>query len=212
MTLSEFESKELLRQFNIPFLPECLAPDAETASAFASSFSGPMAVKLCGDNIAHKTERGLVRLGVAPSAVGEVAETLLKAGTSADAVTGVLVAPMAEGIREFIVGIHRDDNFGFTIMVGVGGVLAEAIADVAFRLVPISNFDAHDMLRSLRSQSLFAPLRGEPAVDIEKFVELLSGLSSAALTINGLRSIDLNPVRICDGMPVALDALVEIDQ
>jgi acetyl-CoA synthetase (ADP-forming) len=212
VTLSEFESKELLRQFNVPFLEECLASDAQTASAFAANYSGPMAVKLCGDNIAHKTERGLVRLGVAPEAVGEVADELLAAGTEEDAVTGVLVAPMAEGIREFIVGIHRDESFGFTIMVGVGGVLAEAIADVAFRLVPISRFDATDMLHSLRSQSLFAPLRGEPAVDHEKFEELLLGLSAAAQSIEGLRSIDLNPVRICNGLPVALDALVEIDR
>jgi acetyl-CoA synthetase (ADP-forming) len=117
---------------------------------------------------------------------------------------------MASGLREFIAGIAVDPVFGPTVVFGLGGVLAEAIADVTVRLAPLRRHDAIDMLQTLRSQSLFGPFRGEPAVDIVALADLLCALSSAASAIDGLVSIDLNPVMIVDGSPVALDALVEM--
>jgi acetate---CoA ligase (ADP-forming) subunit beta len=171
--------------------------------------AGPYAVKLCGHNISHKSERGLVRLGVTGvDAVKRACQELLDAARSEDAATGVLVAPMASGLREFIAGVSIDPIFGPTIVFGVGGVLAEAIADVTVRLAPIRRYDALDMLSSLRSRSLLETFRGEPAVDLEALADLLCSLSDAAVTIDGLESIDLNPVMIVNGSPVALDALV----
>jgi len=210
-TLSESESKALLSRYGVKFLPEALVVSPADAIAFAQEFATPMALKLCGSNIAHKSERGLVHLGVVgPEAISRSCEELLAAARDEDNATGVLIAPMATGLREFIAGISVDPVFGPTVVFGLGGVLAEAIADVTVRLAPLRRHDAIDMLQSLRSQSLFAPFRGEPEVDIDALADLLCALSVAASEINGLVSIDLNPVMIVEGKPISLDALVEI--
>jgi len=210
-TLSEAESKALLSRYGVKFLPEALVVSPAEAIAFAQEFAAPMALKLCGSNIAHKSERGLVRLGVVgPEAISRSCQELLEAARDEDNATGVLVAPMATGLREFIAGISVDPVFGPTVVFGLGGVLAEAIADVTVRLAPLRRHDAIDMLQSLRSQSLFGPFRGEPAVDINALADLLCALSIAASEINGLVSIDLNPVMVVEGVPIALDALVEV--
>ena len=208
-TLSELDSKDLLSKYGIPFLPEILISQADQAEAALVGMTGPYAVKLCGQNISHKSERGLVRLGInGVDAVKHACQELLNAARPEDGATGVLVAPMATGLREFIAGVSVDPIFGPTIVFGVGGVLAEAIADVTVRLAPIRRHDAMDMLGSLRSRSLLETFRGEPAVDLEALADLLCSLSDAAISIDGLESIDVNPVMIVNGAPVALDALV----
>lgn len=211
-TLSESESKSLLSTFGVPFLPEELVSESPHAFELATRWGGPLALKLCGANIAHKSERGLVRLGVeGPESAQQACQDLLDAARPEDEATGVLIAPMATGLREFIAGISVDPVFGPTVVFGLGGVLAEAIADVTVRLAPLRRHDAFDMLSSLRSQSLFGPFRGEVEVDREAFASLLLALSRASMEIEGVVSIDLNPVMIVDGLPVALDALVELD-
>lgn len=210
-TLSEERSKELLRPHGVPFLPERTVTSVEEVAEALDGLGSPVAAKLCGDAIAHKSERGLLRLGVVgTSAVEAAVAELLAAARPEDAATGVLLAPMVGGLREFIVGVSTDPVFGPTITFGIGGVLAEAIADVTVRLLPIDRFDALDMLGSLRAQAMLGPFRGEPAVDVAAMVELLLAVSDAARSIDGLVALDLNPVRIVDGRPVALDALVEI--
>ena len=210
-TLSEERSKELLRPFGVPFLPEWSVTSADEVAASIGDIDGPIAAKLCGASIAHKSERGLLRLGVVGvPAVERAVDELLAAGRPEDGVTGVLLAPMVGGLREFLVGTSMDPVFGPTITVGVGGVLAEAIADVAVRIMPIDRFDALDMLASLRTSALLGAFRGEPPVDLDAMVDLLLAVAAASSSIDGLESIDLNPVRIVDGRPIALDALVEV--
>jgi acetyl-CoA synthetase (ADP-forming) len=97
-----------------------------------------------------------------------------------------------------------------TVMLGVGGVLAEALADVSFRLVPITRTDAEEMIDELATQALLGELRGEPAVDRSRLVDVLVGLSDAASADDRIISADLNPLIVVDGMPVAVDALVEL--
>ncbi|MGB6059961.1 MAG: acetate--CoA ligase family protein [Microthrixaceae bacterium] len=210
-TLSEADSKEFLSHFGVPFAPEILAPDVAGAVEAAENVGLPVAVKLCGSNVSHKTERRLVRLNVASAEdVRIAAGELLDAATEDDGATGVLVAPMISGSREFIAGLHHDEQFGMTILFGLGGVLAEAIADVALRLVPITRLDAMDMLEQLATVSVLDEFRGEPAVDRESLVDVLMSLSEAAQSHGDLVSVDLNPLIISNGRPVAVDALVEV--
>jgi acetyl-CoA synthetase (ADP-forming) len=167
--------------------------------------------KLNGDAIAHKTERGLVRLNLGDAgAVRAAAADLLAAATPADGDVTVLVAPMLRGTRELIAGLNEDDQFGMTVVLGVGGILAEAVADVSIRLVPIERVDAEDMIDDLATQRLLGPFRGEPAVDRPALVDVLVGLSRAATADDRIRSADLNPLIVVDGRPVAVDALVEV--
>ena len=209
-TLSEADSKDLLRRYGVPVPSEAVAPDAAAAVAAAERIGYPVAVKLCGPGIAHKTERGLVRLGVADAAAVErAAIDLLARATSEDGDVGLLVSEMVSGNRELIAGVVRDPQFGPCVMLGVGGVLAEAVADVAFRLAPLSDVDAHELIDDLRSQALLGPLRGEPPIDRDRLAELLTGLGRLATEDPAIRSVDLNPLIVAAGVPIAVDALVE---
>jgi acetyl-CoA synthetase (ADP-forming) len=209
-TLSEAESKAVLAAHGVPVLAERVVATADDAASAAAELGFPVVAKLCGDAIAHKTERGLVRLGLADAeAVRAAAGELLAAATPDDGEVGVLVAPMVSGNRELIAGLAHDEQFGVTVMLGVGGILAEAVADVTFRMVPIDRVDALEMIDDLSTQKLFGPFRGEPAVDREAVADVLVGLSAAAAADPGLVSADLNPLIVVDGKPVAVDALVE---
>jgi acetate---CoA ligase (ADP-forming) subunit beta len=211
-TLSEADSKAVLGAHGVPVLPERLVQDGDAAVAAADELGYPVVAKLCGEAIAHKTERGLVRLNLGDAgAVRQAATELLAAGRADDGVTGVLVAPMARGTRELIAGLVRDPQFGMAVMLGVGGVLAEAVADVAFRLVPVSRVDAEELLDDLATQRLFGVFRGEPAIDRDRLVDIIVGLSAAAEADPSIVAADLNPLLVVEGVPVAVDALVEVD-
>jgi acetyl-CoA synthetase (ADP-forming) len=210
-TLSESASKELLGRYGVPLADERLAATADDAATAADDLGYPVVAKLCGDAIAHKTERGLVKLGLRDAdQVRAAALELLAAATPEDGPVEVLVAPMVKGSRELIAGLADDPQFGMTVMVGVGGILAEAVADVSIRLVPIDRVDAEDMIDDLATQSLLGEFRGEPAVDREALVDILVGLSRAAEAEPTIASADLNPLIVVDGRPIAVDALVEV--
>lgn len=211
-TLSESASKALLREFGVPIADEREVATAAEAAAAAAQMGFPVVAKLCGDAIAHKTERGLVRLRLADAAsVQQAAADLLAAATPDDGPVTVLVAPMISGNRELIAGVVRDEQFGANVMLGVGGILAEAVADVVFRPVPISERDAADMIDSLATQKLLGEFRGEAAVDRTQLAAVLLGLSAASAARPDIASIDVNPLIIGrDGSPVAVDALVEV--
>jgi acetate---CoA ligase (ADP-forming) subunit beta len=210
-TLSEAASKELLGAYGVPFPTEKIVDRPEAAVEAAEAIGYPVVVKLGGDSIAHKTERGLVRLDLAGAdAVRAAAAELLDAATPDDGEVHLLVAPMLRATRELIAGLHDDAQFGMTLMLGIGGILAEAVADVSFRLTPIDRHDAEEMIDDLGAQALLGPFRGEPAVDRAALADVLVALSTAATHRSDLVSVDLNPLLIANGRPVAVDALVEL--
>jgi acetyl-CoA synthetase (ADP-forming) len=212
-TISEQASKALLAPHGVPFLDERSVADPDAAVSAADELGLPVVVKLNGDAIAHKTERGLVRLGLGSrEAVAAAATELLAAATPEDGDVSLLVAPMIRSNREFICGASTDPQFGPTVLLGVGGILAEAIADVSIRLAPISAVDAEEMIDQLRTQDLLGSFRGEEAIDRQGLVDTLLALSSAISDHPEIVSIDLNPVLIHGGAPVAVDALVEVDR
>ena len=212
-TLSEHESKRILADAGVPVLDERIVdtPDDAVRAARALGADKQVVVKLCGEGVAHKTERGLVRLGLrGDDDVRAASQAVLDAATPDDGDVGVLVAPMVHGSRELIAGVARDPQFGACVMVGIGGILAEALADVAFRLVPIEGVDAEEMLDDLAAQALFGPVRGEPAVDRSAVVDALLALSALADARPDIASVDVNPLVVMDGRPVAVDALIEV--
>lgn len=210
-TLSESESKRMLASFGVPIAEERVATDPEAAAEAAEAIGYPVVVKLNGDNIAHKTERGLVRLDLSDAdAVRRAGADLLGLATPDDGDVALLVAPLVRGSRELIAGLATDPQFGTTVMLGVGGILAEAIGDVVLRMVPIDRIDADEMIDDLATQALLGEFRGEPPVDREALAAVLLGLSAAAEAEARIVSADLNPLIVSDGRPVAVDALVEV--
>ena len=211
-TLYEADSKQLLAGYGVPVAAERLVRTADEAAAAAEALGFPVVAKLCGADIAHKTERGLVRLSLGDGgAVRAAAADLLAAATAEDGDAGVLVGAMVRGNRELIAGVHRDPQFGPCVMLGVGGVLAEALADVAFRLVPLERVDAEELADDLRTQALLGPFRGEPPVDRARLADVVAGLAGLAADRPDVVAVDVNPLIVADGVPVAVDALVEID-
>jgi acetyl-CoA synthetase (ADP-forming) len=152
-----------------------------------------------------------VRLGLDSSAAAEAAALeLLAAATPSDGAVSLLVSPMLRGARELIAGAHRDPTFGPCVMVGIGGVLAEALADVSYRLAPIDPVDAQEMLDELHARALFGAVRAEPAIDRDAVTEALVGLSRLIDERTDVEAVDVNPLLVVDGRPVAVDALVEL--
>jgi len=195
-----------------PWVTGFTADQVIEAMASDPSVAYPVVAKLCGRAIAHKTERGLVKLRLSGEAeLRDACEALLAAARPDDGHVELLVSTMVAGNRELIAGITTDPQFGQVVMLGIGGILAEAVADVSFRLAPISPADADDMASDLSTQKLLGEFRGEPAVDRESLAATLMALCAAAQSEPGFVSADINPLIIVDGVPMAVDALIEVE-
>jgi acetyltransferase len=212
-TLSEHASKELLAGYGVPVARERLAADPAAAVRAAGALGFPVVLKLCGDAIAHKTERDLVRLGLGDAgAVARAAEELWAKRRPDDGDVSLLVAEQVRGRRELIAGLVRDPQFGPCVVLGLGGILTEALRDAVFALAPLSHEDARRMAEGLRASHLLTrPFRGEPAADLDALAAVLVGLGRLAVERPDVASVDLNPLIVrADGKPIAVDALVEL--
>jgi acetyl-CoA synthetase (ADP-forming) len=215
ITLSEAESRRVVARHGVPVSPFVTGTNTDEVIAAVEAdptVEYPVVAKLCGRAIAHKTERGLVRLRLADEAgLRAACDDLLAAARPEDGEVELLVSTMVAGNRELIAGLNDDPQFGLTIMLGVGGILAEAIRDVVFRLVPIDEIDAGEMIDDLATQRLLAEFRGEPALDRRALTDALVALARVGEHETGIRSVDLNPLILVDGKPIAVDALLEVD-
>ena len=115
------------------------------------------------------------------------------------------------GRREVIAGMVRDATFGPCVMLGLGGIFAEAVGDVAFAVAPLAKGDAEDLIDALHYQKLLGAFRGEPAVDRAKLARVLEGLGKLGAERADIRSIDVNPLILDGDTPVVVDALVELE-
>lgn len=121
---------------------------------------------------------------------------------------GVLVQEMVKGHREFVIGLTRDPQFGPSVMFGLGGIFTEAMKDVSFRVAPLSEDDAREMIGEIRAAKLLDAFRGEKAVDREMLVRALVNIGRLGMMYDEIAEIDINPLIIRDGKPIAVDALV----
>jgi acetyltransferase len=211
--LPERDSLELLRAAGLSVVEATAASDADAAVSAARSFGRPVVLKLDAPGLAHKSDVGGVRLGLAgDDAVRAAAQELLamaKEG-SLDA-RGLLVQPMAQEGVELIVGARRDPLFGPVVLVGLGGTLAEVLDDVAIRLVPIRTAEADVMLDELRGAAILRGVRGRPALDRAAIASLVSGLGALLEARPDVVEIDLNPVVARPDGALAVDALVVLE-
>lgn len=216
-TLNEADSLTILERAGLSVVPHVLCPDpAGATAAFEHLGDGPVALKVCTADVTHKSDRGLVRLGLdTPDAVAQAAAELWRIGGEQGLrVDGLLVAPMVAGLHEVLVGAHRDPVFGPVVVVGSGGRYVEALADVQLLLPPFDVSDVQRAISRLRIAPLLAGVRGEPAADVDALAEIVVQvgdlLSAPACPIT---SIDANPVLVgARDSPgrgaVAVDAIV----
>ena len=198
-------------------MPACPAADADAAVAAANELDGAVVLKLDAVGLAHKSDVGAVRLGLAgDDAVRVAADELLALGARLEAagsatVRGLLVEPMIPPGLELIAGVTRDPQFGPIVLVGIGGVLAEYLDDVVLRLAPVSESEAVAMLTELRGSRLLDGVRGRPAIDRAAVARILVALGQLAEARPDIRAIDLNPVVAGQDGAIAVDALVVLD-
>jgi acetyltransferase len=197
--LGERETKLLLAAYGFPVARELLARDADEAVRHANAIGGAVALKVEAEGLAHKTEAGGVRLGIAGEAQLRAAHAAMLAEVAAKAPTariaGVLVQEMCAPGLEILLGIVRDASLGPAIAVGFGGVLVEVLSDLAWRLPPICHEEAGDALRELRGYGLLAGARGRPAADEEALRDLVVRLSWLAADLGDVvAELDVNPV------------------
>jgi acyl-CoA synthetase (NDP forming) len=214
--VGESASKELLRCYGIPVAAGGLAEDGDEAVALATAVGYPVALKIEADGVHHKTEIGGVALGIASDEQLRAEHAALLNRVAARApdarIRGVRVERMASGLIELIVGGRNDPLFGPIVVVGLGGVLTEALGDVATRLAPVAADEAQAMLGALRGAALLGPFRGRPAVDVAAAASVIVRVSQLLVELPALREVDLNPVLVgADGEGcVAVDALAVV--
>ncbi len=210
--LNEAEAKTLLNEFGVPVVPEAVAADYHDAVSAAEKMGYPVVLKGLGSELAHKTEQGLVRLNLkSPRDIQDAASAIETA--AGDDLEGFLVQPLMPGKRELVAGLFRDPQFGPVVMFGIGGVFTEALADVTFRLAPITPTDAADMLTEIRASALLGNYRGEKAINQKQIIQTLSGLSRIGMELPEIAEIDINPLLAApDGRLCAVDALVVIGE
>lgn len=209
-SLTEHESKLLLKEYGIPVVNELMASTEEEAVQAAENIGFPVVLKGLGATLLHKTERGLVHLNLTDAASVRKAAELIRT-RAGNELEGILVQPQIQGKRELVAGLFQDKQFGPVVMFGIGGIFTEAISDVAFRVAPLSEADARDMLDDIKAKSLLGDFRGEKAVDRDLLIQTLTGLSRIGMEYPELAEIDINPLIITrDGKICAADALAVI--
>ncbi|MBW1820630.1 MAG: acetate--CoA ligase family protein [Deltaproteobacteria bacterium] len=209
--LSESESKLFLKEYGIPVINEKVALNKDEAVKAAEETGFPVVVKGLGAKLLHKTELGLVLLNLTDSQSVENAVISISEKGGAE-LEGFLIQPQLKGKREFVAGLFQDDQFGPVVMFGTGGVFAEALSDVTFRIAPLTESDAKQMLDEIKAHSLLGNFRGENAADRDRLIDTLLGLSRIGMEHPDVSEIDINPLIIsADGSVCAVDALVVLD-
>ena len=209
--LSEHDSLELLRAAGLAVTAAVAVPNADAAVEAARSLGGhPVALKIDAADLPHKSDLGLVRLGVTGDDDVRATAVDLLAAARAHGVDarGLLVEPMADPGVELIVGLRRDPSFGPAVVVGLGGLLTEVLDDVAIRLAPVDRETALAMLADLRAARILDGARGGPAVDRGAVADLIVALSKLGDARPDIVEVDLNPVIASAGGALAVDALV----
>ena len=209
-TLSEYESKQVLAEYQIPVTKEVLVDDAKALARAGQEIGYPVVLKGCSSDIAHKTEKGLIRVDIrneeeASSAFEEIM------GNMSGPEDAVLVQEMVKGQRELVIGLTRDAQFGPCVMFGLGGIFTEILKDISFRVAPLEKRDALDMMRDIKGHKILDAVRGMEAADLDILADILIKEGQIGLENEKVKEIDINPVIISGSNPVAVDALVVLE-
>jgi acetate---CoA ligase (ADP-forming) subunit beta len=206
-TLSEFESKQLLAAYGVPITREVLISDRGELSGAIREIGFPLVLKGCSPEISHKTESGVIHVDIRSESEAEAALDEILSRMPKDR-PAVLVQEMVKGERELMVGLTRDPQFGPCVMFGLGGIFTEILEDVSFRMAPLTASDAMSMMRDIRGNKILQAVRGMPAVDTDRMAEILVNIGRMGMDLERIKEVDVNPLKIRNGQPVAVDALV----
>ena len=208
LALNERDAKLLLAAYEIPTPAGTVVHSAQDAAAAVGALGGPAVLKALGPDIQHKSDTGLVELGVRDGPSARAAYHRIVDRGAGRVTEGVLVEEWVPHERELLVGMRRDEQFGPVIAFGLGGIFTEAVADVAFALAPLDSIDCRALVAGLRAQRLLGPLRGLPRIDMKRLEHIIQAIARMAADHPEIAEIDVNPLLVSGPHLVAADALV----
>jgi acyl-CoA synthetase (NDP forming) len=214
--LTEVEAKSVLQEAGVPVAPTLLARTREEAQAQAEQVGYPVVLKIVSPDIAHKSDVGGVKLNLRDAeAVGQAFDEIVANAQRAvpgARITGVAVQHMAPQGTEVIVGMTTDPQFGPVMMFGLGGIMVEVLKDVSFRLVPLEEKDAQQMIDEIKGRPVLSGVRGQPPADIEALKQTILKVSEFVQQHPEVRELDLNPVFAYPDGALAVDARIVVSE
>ena len=207
--LSADDVNGILTAYGIPVAEWRIAKDADEAVKAAQEIGFPVVVKADSEAIVHKSEMGGVAINLMDAdAVRQAVEKMSNAHKEPD--LKFLVQKYLPGGKEVIVGAKADDELGHLIMCGLGGIYVEVFKDVAFKLSPVTDVEAEEMLSSLKAAPLLKGVRGEKGVDQKKLIEIIQRVSQLVTDVPEIREMDLNPLIAYEDSVFVVDARMSL--
>ena len=206
--LTEFESKELLKEIGISIPEQKLTSTKEETVSAAKNIGFPVVLKLMAEDIVHKSDTGAVKLNIKnEEETANAFEELMNIPSQAEKL--ISVQKMAdEPITELIIGMTTDAQFGPALMFGIGGILVELLEDVSFRIAPITEYDAREQIHEIKGFPILDGYRGKPKADIDAIVQTLLKVSDLVIKHEEIYEMDLNPVFIYEKGLICVDARI----
>jgi acyl-CoA synthetase (NDP forming) len=210
-SLSEFDSKRLLKAYGFPVVREVLVESRSAAVRAAKEIGLPIVLKGCSPEIAHKTEKKLIEVDLRSLKEVERAYEAITQRVGDTHLDGILVQEMVKGSRELVIGMIRDAQFGPCVMFGLGGIFTEVLKDVSFRIAPLEKRDALEMAQEIKGAPVLGAFRGMSPVDMDLLTAMLINTGRLGLELPAVKEVDVNPLIISGNRPVAVDALVVLE-
>jgi len=213
--LLETEAKAICIEYAIPVTTFKMAKSEEEAAEFAGQIGFPVVLKIVSPDILHKSDAGGVMVNLkntaeVRSAYGKILENAKKYNSAAK-IVGVLVQEMAPQSTEVIVGAIKDPQFGQTLMFGLGGIFVELLNDVTFRVAPITQEDAHEMVIKVKAYPLLKGYRNTPPADIDAIINVLLNTSKLVMDYPEIKELDLNPIMAYEKGAKTVDARIILE-
>jgi acyl-CoA synthetase (NDP forming) len=210
--LTEFESKKLLQEIGIPIPTQKLTVTKDETTSAANEIGFPVVLKLMAEDIVHKSDTGAVKINLrSKEEVDKAYDDLMNISSKKE--KKISVQKMAnEPITELIIGMTTDPQFGPALMFGIGGILVELLEDVSFRIAPITEYDANEMIHEIKGFPILDGYRGKPKADIKAIVEILLKVSDLVTKYEEIHEMDLNPVFIYEKGLICVDARIILNE
>ena len=214
--LTEFESKKILKQAGIPVVETKLAKTQKEAVSLSQKKSFPVALKIVSPDVIHKSDSGGVKLSLnnvteVKKAYDEILKKVRKQYPHA-VIHGVSLQKMVRPGTEVIIGTSKDPQFGPVIMFGLGGIFVELLKDVSFRVIPVEQRDAQEMIKEIKGYPLLQGYRGKEPANISVLVEIILKISKLIEENPQIKELELNPIFAYRNKAVAVDARIILER
>ncbi len=213
--LLEHEAKAICMEYDIPVTAFRVAKTEEETLKFANDIGYPVVLKIVSPDILHKSDVGGVIINLKnPEEVKDAHRKILSnvKKHKADAeIVGILVQEMAPKSTEVIIGATKDPQFGPALMFGLGGVFVEILEDVTFRIAPITEQDAREMITEVKAYPLLKGYRGQPPADVDTIVSILLKTSKLVTDHQEIKELDLNPIMVYEKGAKTVDARIILE-